>query len=87
MPSPIHKGILMFGWNPVAFDTVVSDIMGFDYMKIPSIRESYGQGILELAGFAPDDIIINVDSEWDEKLNDRIFMPASGWEGHIERER
>ena len=85
IPTPIQKGILLFGWNAVAFDTVVSDIMGFDYKKIPSIYECYGQQTLPLVDFAAEDIDINVDSKCNENLNKRSFTPSLGWKGHIEK--
>lgn len=85
MPSPIQKGILIFGWNAVAFDTVVSDIMGFDYKKIPSIYKCYGQQEFPLIAFDEKEISIQTDLECEEKLNARGFIPASGWKEHIEK--
>ena len=84
-PMPIQKGILLFGWNAVAFNTVISDIKGFNYKKIPSIYECYGQQTLPLVGFAAEDIDINVDFKCNEKLNIRSFTPLLGWKGHIEK--
>lgn len=87
MPTPIYKGILLFGWNAVAFDTVVADIMGFDYEKIPSIYKCYEQGIMPLIDFNKEDIAININLEGVGCLNKRAFVPSSGWKGYIEKAR
>lgn len=85
MPSPIHKGMLLFGWNAVAFDTVVADIMGFDYKKIPSIYRCYGQQEMPLIDFTEKEMLVKTDLECSEKLSKPIFIPTSGWKGYIEK--
>lgn len=85
MPSPIHKGILLFGWNAVAFDTVVADIMGFDYEKIPSIYKCYGQKEYPLVNFGKSEIIRNINTAGNDNLNSPMFNPTSGWKRHIEK--
>ena len=84
MPTPIYKGILLFGWNAVAFDTVVADIMGFDYEKIPSIYKCFGQRKFPLINFDKNDIEIKTKLDGNE-LEGRVFIPTSGWKGHIEK--
>lgn len=85
MPSPVEKGILLFGWNPVAFDTVAADIMGFDYQKIPSICKSYNLGKYPLIDFDKKDIVVREDCNNKFSSIKRCFVPSSGWKGHIEK--
>lgn len=84
MPSPKHLGMLIFGWNAVAFDTVVTDIMGFDYRKIPSIAKSYGLRELPLVNFGAEEIIVIGDKC--KEQNSEPFLPAAGWRNYIERD-
>lgn len=85
MPSPIYKGIMLFGWNAVAFDMVVADAMGFDYRKIPSIYKCYGQEKYPLTDFDEDEVVKKIDTNRNAKLDKRAFNPTSGWKGHIEK--
>lgn len=85
MPTPIKKGILVFGKNPVAFDTVVAEIMGFDYMKIPSIYHNYRKSKCPLVDFDRDEIIVKSNCENILGKDRKGFAPSSGWKGHIEK--
>lgn len=82
MPTPIHKGTLIFGTNPVAFDTIVAEIMGFDYRKIPSIHYNYKKERYPLINFGRNEIIIKENIK---DFNKRQFVPSLGWKGHIEK--
>lgn len=84
MPTPIKKGILIFGSNPVAFDTIVAELMGFDYLKIPSIFCNYANSTYPLVDFKKDEIIVKSNHE---NILDGVkenFIPSAGWGGHIE---
>lgn len=86
MPTPRKKGILVFGANSVAFDTVVAEIMGFDYKKIPSVFKNYKKGLYPLIDFSRNEIIIKSNRE--DSINpkgEKCFVPSSGWKGHIEK--
>ena len=89
-PTPKKCGLLIGGENPVAVDVVIARLMGFDYRKIPLIRESFGDFSYPLANFRPDDISVVSNSErWKgfdltDNLNHLAFKPSRGWQGHIE---
>ena len=65
-------GVLIAGMNPVAVDFVCAKLMGFDWQKIPMIREGFAQ-----FGLSPDDVVADIDEPFH-------FKPHFGWKGHIE---
>ncbi|MGQ9581826.1 MAG: DUF362 domain-containing protein [Armatimonadota bacterium] len=89
-PTPIKTGWVLAGCNPVAMDTVVAALLGFDYRKIPQIAKAYEVNDLPLVSFGPHDVkvvglpgISNVDQIY---LN-RAFIsaePSLGWRGYVE---
>lgn len=89
-PTPKNCGLLIGGENPAAVDAVIARLMGFDYRRIPLVRESFGNFSHRLAKFRPDEISINSNSGRWQNLNftdssDHLaFEPAEGWKGHIE---
>ena len=66
--------MIIAGTNPVAADFVAVKLMGFDWQKLPTIREG-----LALFGLSPDDI--EVVPELGETFQ---FKPHFGWKDHIE---
>ncbi|HUK56202.1 MAG TPA: DUF362 domain-containing protein [Nitrospiria bacterium] len=74
-------GVLVGGTNPVAADWAAAELMGFDWRKIPTIREAFRLSDLPLVDFSPEQIRIVPDAG-------RIlhFRPHFGWTGHIEAE-
>lgn len=89
-PTPIKTGWVLAGWNPVAIDTVVAALLGFDYRKIPQIAKAYEIEDLPLVLFRPEDIKVNGLSGVSSVqgiYEKRIFVnaePSRGWQGHIE---
>lgn len=67
-------GVLIAGTHPVAADFVASKLMGFDWQKLPTIREG-----LRLFDLSADDI--EVVPELGEIFH---FAPHFGWRGHVE---
>jgi uncharacterized protein (DUF362 family) len=65
-------GVLIAGSHPVAVDFVATKLMGFDWQKIPMIREG-----LRLFGLKPEDIVADIGEPFQ-------FKPHFGWKGHIE---
>lgn len=65
-------GVLIAGMSPVAVDLVCAQLMGFDWRKIPTIREG-----LRLFELSPDDIVADIGEPFH-------FKPHFGWKGHIE---
>ena len=80
---PKKTGTIMAGFNSVAIDKICADLMGFDYKKIPQIREGFKNEYFELAPFKPGEIVIF--SNIDYKNLNLKFEPTIGWKGYIER--
>ena len=90
-PDRVEAGMLVGGFNPVAADCVTARLMGFDPMKIPTLRESFAPSDLPLAPFAYGDISVKSNCpEWErgitglEHENTLHFEPHFGWQGRIE---
>jgi len=89
--SSIESNIVIAGTDPVATDIVASKYMGFDWNKIPIIREALKLKSYPISNVTPDDIEIESDlKEWNLKFsefNKKDFMhfkPHFGWIGQIE---
>lgn len=90
-PDPTHTGLLIGGTNPVAVDAVCAKLMGFDWQKIPSIKNAFVIKRYPICDFSYDDIKV-VSSAL--KFNQHLFhispddtfhlLPHFGWTGHIE---
>jgi uncharacterized protein (DUF362 family) len=65
-------GLLIAGTHPVAVDFVATKLMGFDWQKIPTIREG-----LRMFGLKAEDILADIGEPF-------RFKPHFGWKGHIE---
>ena len=96
-PRARGLGLLAAGEDPAATDLALSWIMGFDWRKIPVLRESLGElaggvRITDLPGEPENFPVLFSDSEGvrevdfqDIDLNLHL-EPHPGWAGHIERE-
>ena len=91
-PSPKPCGLLVGGTSAPLVDAVVASLMGFDYRKIPLVREAFSPGELPLVDFEPSAIQVHSNApEFDgmDLLHPRRhfgFVPSYGWQGHIELE-
>jgi uncharacterized protein (DUF362 family) len=86
---PRTLGAITFARNPVAADYVHAHLMGFDWTKIPLIREALA-GASPIAAFAADEVEALVGDRrlaqpW-PRWRDGAFEPAPGWRGCCERE-
>jgi uncharacterized protein (DUF362 family) len=87
--TPVPSGFITGALNPAAAEWVHARLMGFDPMKIPVVRESFGPFKYPLAEFSPDSIRVWVGSK-EKFANDivpfdgRPFKPPRGWQGHCE---
>lgn len=93
-PSPIMTHILLASFNPVALDTIVSALMGFDFKKIPQIYQAYNNMKYPLVKYTSDEILIRSEkSEIKDinsiymKKNHYNFQPSLGYKNHIEYNR
>ena len=94
--GPLHPdckktGFLIGGFNPAAVDRVCAQVMGFDYLKIPSVKNAFTVDRLPFAACDPETLMItsNIDGlggEISQIMFDQewSFVPHFGWEGHIE---
>jgi uncharacterized protein (DUF362 family) len=90
-PDPKHTGLLIIGTNPVAVDAVCAKIMGFDWQKIPSIKNAFYINHYPLCDFFYDEIeVISSNTHLNKCLTDIDpadtfhFKPHFGWKNHIE---
>lgn len=90
-PTPKQAGILIAGVNPVAVDAVCAKMMGFDWRKIPVIKNSFEIKHFPLCEFEYHDIeVVSTLSVFNKKLweidsGDCFrFEPHFGWKDHIE---
>jgi len=84
-------GIVIAGFNPVAVDTVCTELMGFDYRRLCVLERAWRIKDCPLVNFTPNEILCKSNiQDWDvafDKLNGREhlgFRPHFGWVGHIE---
>lgn len=87
-PTPRRTGWIIGGMEPVAVDLVCSLLMGFDYKKIPQIKNAVLRTDLGLFPWSVDGVQVLL---WpNEKLtvdrlsdiNNRFVMPE-GWQGYL----
>lgn len=88
-PTPHPLGMLTLATNPVAADYVHAHLMGFDWRKIPLIREAFAQFKYPLCNFLPEDVEVHFGRQrfcqpW-PVWNERPFVPPAGWKGHCEQ--
>jgi uncharacterized protein (DUF362 family) len=91
--TPIESGVVIGGTDPVAVDMVAARVMGFDWRKIPVIREAFAPRRLPITAVRPEDVeIVSDEPLWQgrfldvEKARFLQFKPHFGWKGHIEYE-
>lgn len=90
-PEPRPLGLLAGGVNPVAVDTALATLVGFDYKKIPLISNGFNPMDWPLVNFSPRDIeIISKDVRLRDLIigqpfNEFNFKAPSGWTGHVEQ--
>lgn len=89
--DPINSNIVIGGSDPIAVDMVAARVMGFDWRKIPMIREASNLSALPISSIKPENISVISDiSEWNGKFleienhNFLNFKPNFGWKNHIE---
>jgi len=91
--DPIASDVTIGGTDPVAVDMVAARVMGFDWRKLPVIREAFAFADLPITTTRPEDVEVVSDVlEWNGRFLDienrefLHFRPHPGWVGHIEYE-
>jgi uncharacterized protein (DUF362 family) len=89
--EPKECGVYISGSDPVSVDTVAATIMGFDWKKLPVIREAFHIKKYPISTIDPNEIqIISDVYDWSGSLEELQikkhfdFAPHFGWRGHIE---
>ena len=89
-PDSRPLGVLFGGINPVAVDAVLATMIGFDYRKIPLIKNGFELKDWLLVDFKSENIeICSQGNRWKsikvgEPFKELNFKPPSGWSGHVE---
>jgi uncharacterized protein (DUF362 family) len=92
--DPVRSGVVIGGTDPVAVDMVAARVMGFDWRKIPLIREGFSIGAMPITSSTPTEVNVVSDvPDWNgtfldvEKREFFTYRPHFGWAGHIEYEQ
>jgi hypothetical protein len=92
-PDAKRTGVLLAGTNAVAVDALCSRLMGFDWRKIPLVRNAFDIKHLPICDFRYEDISVeSTRAEFGGRLADLPdaatfrFRPHFGWVNHIEME-
>jgi hypothetical protein len=89
-PTPKPAGLVLVGTNPVAVDLVCARLMGFDYKRLPVLRQALDNHSLPITAFERDELICKSNvQQFDRSLDefDRMslaFEPHFGWQKHVE---
>jgi uncharacterized protein (DUF362 family) len=89
-PTPKPCGLLVSGSSAPVVDAAIARLMGFDFRRIPSIREAFALSSYPLVDFSPDEIeIVSNFPRFDgisvlESGFSFTFVPARGWQRHVE---
>jgi uncharacterized protein (DUF362 family) len=89
-PTAKPCGVLVGGVSAPVVDAVIARLMGFDFQKIPSIREAFALPTYPLVSFGPREIEIVSNSPQLDGMDvfepgfNLNFVPAHGWQGRVE---
>lgn len=87
-PSPKQVGMIIAGFNNVNFDKVVATLMGFDFNKIPSIKNAnehiYNSTSCSDFVIKSNNLNLNNFSNLNFDVNLK-YEPSSNWVGYIEK--
>jgi uncharacterized protein (DUF362 family) len=93
-PTDVPLGVVLAGTDPVAVDLVAVRLMGFDAEKLAKLREPMNdEGPRVTAVRSRSDVTVAevargsaevVDRTLEEISWDRVFVPHTGWVGHVE---
>lgn len=80
--TPRNEGVLIGGMNAVYVDRVAASILGFDYKKIPQIKNGFINKYWSLCNGGEEDIVWKSNIPDIKSLNLK-FIPTKGWMRHI----
>lgn len=77
-PKQVKSGCLIVSDDPLKFDAVCASLMGFDYKRIPTIKDLWGEVEITISS---NDTCINGKKLGDIRKNMQgRYKPAKGWE-------
>ena len=87
--TPVPSGFVTGALNCAAAEWVHARLMGFDPVKIPLIREAFGQFAYRLTDFSSDAVRVwiadrEIPAADIRPFEARSFLPPRGWRGHCE---
>jgi hypothetical protein len=87
-PTPQRSGVLLGGFDPVSVDLVAATLMGFDFEKIPTLRNALGSGLWRSSELGGSVAIRTGVAGWESleeiRRGNLSYTPPAGWVGHIE---
>lgn len=87
-PTPHPLGILTLATNSAAAELVHAFLMGFDWRKVPIVREAFGDFDLPIVRFRPEDVELWFEGARSRQpwpaLTARPFVAPQQWRGHCE---
>ncbi len=93
-PRDVPAGVVLAALDPVALDLVAVRLMGFDWRRIPKVREALESRVLPLTGLAgPEEVLVRELGPGEVAPRERPlpevpllrpFEPHPGWRGAIE---
>jgi uncharacterized protein (DUF362 family) len=91
-PDPHPAGVIVAGTHPAAVDVTGATLMGFDWRKIPLLKNAFAMKEMNFIPFAADEIqILSNNPNWNGPLGGMgetfTFRPHFGWAGRIESTR
>lgn len=91
-PDAKACGVVIAGSHPLAVDCVAATMMGFDWARIPVLKNAFDLHGLNFVSFAPEDIeVVSDNIDWHGRLAEMRgtfeFRPHFGWVGAIEARR
>lgn len=88
-PLPVDVNVMVASKNPFLVDLVMSRLMGFDWRKIPLLR-NHSEFAGEWGQFNPDTVEIRMNDNIYQGITKlepvRRFTPPPGWRGRIEED-
>ena len=87
----VESKIVAISRNPFIIDFAIAQMMGFDWLKIPQLRNKGLFKYAEWGQFDPYVFTVQINSEsYDNGLKCvpiiKQYLPSPGWKGHIEKE-
>ena len=90
-PEPKYVGVIISGYDSVMLDRLICEIMGFNYLNIPSVFNSVNDPTINTRKMSNYLIGSNIE-KYNNKYIDELhflkewqFKPHESWIGHIEK--